>query len=69
MAESGKMLSIQKVSDLFEDSEPSGDEEELKESELFLSKEQLPSQIRQSNDRASLIGSGIVSAESDEKMR
>jgi hypothetical protein len=40
MAESGKMLSIQKVSDLFEDSEPSADEEELKESELFLSKEQ-----------------------------
>jgi hypothetical protein len=63
MAESGKMLSIQKVSDLFEDSEPSADEEELKESELFLSKEQLPSQLRQSNDRASLLDSSVVSAE------
>ena len=69
MAESGKMLSIQKVSDLFEDSEPSADEEELKESELFLSKEQQPSQLRQSNDRASLLDSSVVSAEQDEKMR
>ena len=66
MTDRQKVPALQKSSDLFEDSE-SGSEEELKESEVSLSKQQMSHQANQGNYPIS--PSDTVHQESDEKMR